>query len=89
MKIGSIEGNDVIYNEDDDTVFCKNTTVNASSIVEAYESGLDRISLQKDLVMRKHANEFTLGCFTLTPQQSKLLIKQIKRCSTHKHKKQD
>lgn len=80
MKVGEIEGYDVIYDKESDTISCKNLTVLASNIISAYESGLDRASVEGNLVMRKHELDYTLGCFTLTNNNSKQLIKTIKRC---------
>jgi len=83
--IGSIEGFPVIYDEINDTVFCKNTTVKAQAIIRAYQSSLDRESIQTELVMRKVlGGVITLGCFDITKENANNLIKNIKNARIKK-----
>lgn len=83
MRIGEVDGHDVIYNKDNGTVTCKDITVLATSLVEAYESSIDRVNVASssdtNLVMRKFGDEITLGCFKFTPERAQFLIKLIKR----------
>lgn len=82
MIVGQIEGNDVLYNESEDSIFCKNLKVLANDIIEAYESSRDRVIIpstsESILIMRKFDERTRLGCFNLTKNESKELIKNIK-----------
>ncbi len=78
MNVGNIEGYDVIYDEVTDTLTCKNLIVPAVKLIEAFESAIDRCNVQGNLVLRKFDSGVTLGCFELTKQNSKQLIKTIK-----------
>tara|TARA_R110000796_G_scaffold114269_1_gene225941 strand:+ start:633 stop:896 length:264 start_codon:yes stop_codon:yes gene_type:complete len=82
--IGSIEGYPIIYDDKNDTVFCKNTTVKAQAIIRAYQSSVDRESIQSELVMRKFQGGITLGCFDIDNVTSKSLIKLLKHARIKK-----
>ena len=84
MKIGEIEGFPIIYDELNDTVFCKNTTVKAQTVIKAYQSSVDRENIQTELVMRKVPGGITLGCFDIENVKVKSLIKLIKHARIKK-----
>ena len=84
MIIGNIEGNDVIYSASEDMVYCKNIAVPAEKLIEGYEGGYDRYSLATNLVLRRNPFEVTMGCFKLTHDTSKQLIRNIKNGRTKK-----
>lgn len=74
VQIGEASGYPVIYNDSDDQVYCKHVTVDATKLINAFDSTFDRVSLGPNLVMRKRANDVCLGCLTLTNQ----IAEQIK-----------
>lgn len=65
MTIGVIDGNDVVYNQEDDTLSSKTFTVKVEKLLSAYESPFDRVNVKGNLVLRKYKNEITLGCFSI------------------------
>lgn len=82
IVVGNIEGHDVVFDPELDYLTCKGITVRADVLLRAYKSSCDRESMdassEVNVVMRKKETEITLGCFTLTPEHSKQLIKTIK-----------
>jgi hypothetical protein len=84
MKIGLIDGNHVTYDIKEKSVSCKDLKCLAKDIIDGYESNLDRLIIpstsKKDLIMKKHPDGITLGCFELGLEHSKLLIYKLKRC---------
>lgn len=78
MNIGSINGYDVTYNKESDTLFCKDLQIPAEKLIRAYESSLDRCHIEGKLVMRKFDGEITLGCLKLSNESGKQLIRKIK-----------
>lgn len=74
VQIGEASGYPVIYDRGDDQVYCKHVIVDATKLINAFDSGFDRVSLGPNLVMRKRANDVCLGCLTLTNQ----IAEQIK-----------
>ena len=88
MIIGQIENYNINYNQEKDSISCKNLNCYAKDIVEAYESLNDRSVIpntsKKKLIMRKADNSIRVGCFTLTLEQSKNLIKNIKNARSKK-----
>lgn len=88
MIVGQIEGNDVIYDKSEDSIFCKNLKVYAKDIIEAFESSIDREIVpntsETKLIMRKFSSRVRLGCFNLTIDESKKLIKNIKNARNKK-----
>lgn len=79
MHIGYIEGYEVTYNKDRDTLTCKDVEITRKSMLEAYKSGLDRVEVESGLMLKLYENKVTLGCFTLTLENSKKLIQIIKK----------
>jgi hypothetical protein len=78
--IGEIDGNPVEYAHATDRVTCKSVTVSAKRMVEAYDSPLDRVVIKKDLALENLGFiGFTLGCFKVSPEKSKLLIESLKK----------
>jgi hypothetical protein len=71
----SSEGLPIILDVASRKVKYKDTEVSVDLIKEAFESGLDKVQLTKDLDI-EISNEFvTFGCLTLTKNQVKQLIK--------------
>lgn len=79
MIIGEIEGYPVEYNKITDVLTCKNVITTGSRMINAYQSGNDRVTIQDDLVLRIFENKVTLGCFNLTLENSRKLIQTIKK----------
>ena len=86
--IGRIDDNPVEYNHTTDRVTCKNVTVSAQRMVEAYESPLDRVVVKKDLALEDLGFlGFTLGCFKVSPTDSEVLIKSLKNARNGERKR--
>jgi hypothetical protein len=67
IKVGEIEGYDVIYVPEKDQVFCKNTMVSFPVIEAIIRSNLIREEIsEKNLVITKNLGIVTLGCLTTT-----------------------
>lgn len=82
MHIGEIDGHEVVYDPDLDTLHCKGFTLPASRLVKSYESTYDKEVMETaengEVTMRKGDGVVILGCFKITPENSKQLIKKIK-----------
>jgi hypothetical protein len=67
VKVGEIQGNDVIYIPERNQIFCKNTSLNFSLIERIINSNTMRESIpEKNLVVTKDQGIVTLGCLTTT-----------------------
>ena len=76
--VGQTNGFPVIYDRGKDTVFCKNTVVSREPLFQAFKSKFDRVNINNDLVLRRHAGGYTLACLELTFKEVKQLILNIK-----------
>tara|TARA_R110000851_G_scaffold78000_3_gene172050 strand:+ start:337 stop:597 length:261 start_codon:yes stop_codon:yes gene_type:complete len=84
MIIGIIDGNDVTYNKEKDTVSCKGHEVSALLMLRAYSSSSDRENIKTEIVLRKFKTGVTLGCFDINTENSNNLIKSIKHARIKK-----
>lgn len=88
MKVGVIEGNDVLYFKSNDSIECKELKIFAKDIIEGFESSIDRVIIpctsESKLILRKFDERVRLGCFNLTINESKILIKNIKNARNKK-----
>jgi hypothetical protein len=67
VKVGEIDGYDVIYVPEKDQVFCKNTAINFPTIERIVRGSLIMATIpEKKLVVTKEGNIVTLGCLTTT-----------------------
>ena len=65
--VGTIEGYDVIYIEQRDTIYCKNTAVPFKVIERIIKGNMDRDEIpEKNLVITKDNGTVSLGCLTTT-----------------------
>ena len=66
-KVGEIQNYDVIYVPERNQIFCKNTTVNFSTIERIIRGSTMRETIpEKDLTITKDMGIVTLGCLTTT-----------------------
>lgn len=78
--VGTIQGHDVIYVPEKDTIFCKNTAVKYDVMNRIINSGLDRESVpEKNLVIHKDNGTIHLGCLTTTIENCLEIRRNIKR----------
>lgn len=79
IQIGDIEGYPVLYLPEKDLIFCKNTVVPYKILIDAFNSGIDRIEYtEKNLIMYFFTNEITLGCLKTSTENFRDMIKTIK-----------
>lgn len=65
--VGTIEGYDVIYIEERDALYCKNTAVPFKVIERIIKGSMDRDEIpEKNLVITKDNGTVSLGCLTTT-----------------------
>ena len=77
--VGNIEGNDVIYIEEKDLIFCKNTTVSYSIVKEAFKRSLSRQQLKDDLYYSSDGHFITLECLSTTKKEYQEFIKTVEK----------
>lgn len=75
--IGQIDNHLVTYNKSNDTISCKQQSINSKQLIDAYNSKNDREELTDVLTLTKDNQFFTLGCFTLNKDSSFNLIKKL------------
>lgn len=75
--VGNIEGYDVVYVDDRDTLFCKNTTMPYQVMKRLVQSSIDRQPLKADLVYHRDGFLITLGCLTTTMEHCNEIIKIV------------
>lgn len=91
--VGIIQGNEVIYIPEKDTLFCKNTAVPYEIIEKKLYSRNNRESIEeKTLSIIKEDNLITLGCLTTTKEnidkiKKKVLLIKYESNAHSKHKK--
>lgn len=87
IQIGYIEDYPVLYLPEKDLIFCKNTIVPYEVLLNAFNSGIDRIEYEeKNLVMYFLKNEITLGCLKTNPENFRDMIKTIKKIKRNESK---
>ena len=80
IKVGEIQGYDVLYVPEKDVIFCKNTTLSFPLIEMIVRSSMDRTSIpEKELVIIKDDNIIHLGCLTTTMQNCLDIRKQVNK----------
>lgn len=80
--IGSIEGHNVIYVEEKDIVFCKNTTVPYSILKRVFKNTLTKQQLKEDLYYTTDGFNITLGCLSTNKREYQEFIKNIEKIKT-------
>lgn len=87
IKIGNIEGYDVLYLPEKDLVFCKNTVLTHTFLKSLLNTSLDRIEVpEKNLVVRIFPTSIELGCLTSSKdnfRQMSRTINKLKRVSNN------
>ena len=80
VKVGEIQGYDVLYVPEKDSIFCKNTLLSFPLIERIVRGSMDRTSIpEKDLVIIKNDNVVHLGCLTTTMQNCLDIRKQVNK----------
>ena len=78
--VGKVEGYPVIYIEEKDTIFCKNTAVKYSLLKRLYDSPFSREKIEeKSLTITKEEHFVTFGCLTTTKEYCQTVIKNINK----------
>lgn len=87
IQIGDIEDYPVLYLPEKDLIFCKNTIVPVNVILDAFNSGIDRVEYkEKNLIMYFFKNEITLGCLKTSTENFRDMIKTIKKLKRNESK---
>lgn len=80
IKVGEIQGYDVLYVPEKDVIFCKNTTLSFPVIERIIKGSMERTSIpEKELVIIKNNNTVHLGCLTTTMENCLEIRKQVNR----------
>nr|DAT77831.1 MAG TPA: hypothetical protein [Caudoviricetes sp.] len=80
VKIGEIQGYDVLYIPEKDIVFCKNTAVKVSVLDKIVRSSMDVGEIpEKNLTITKDNGTITFGCLTTTYDAYKQMKKEINK----------
>ena len=80
IEVGFIEEYPVLYLPDKDLIFCKNTVVPVNVMLDAFNSGIDRVEYkEKNLIMYFLKSEITLGCLKTSPENFREIVKTVKR----------
>lgn len=80
VKVGEIQGYDVIYVPEKDVIFCKNTTLSFPLIERIVRGSMERTSIpEKELVIIKNDNVVHLGCLTTTMENCLEIRKQVNK----------
>lgn len=80
IKVGEIQGYDVLYVPEKDSIFCKNTLLSFPLIERIVRGSMDRTSIpEKELVIIKNDNVIHLGCLTTTMQNCLEIRKQVNK----------
>lgn len=77
--VGNIEGNEVIYIEEKDIVFCKNTVLPYKIAKKAFQTPLSKQQLKEDLYYTNDGFNITLGCLNTTNREYQTIIKNIEK----------
>lgn len=82
VKVGEIQGYDVLYLPERDCVFCKNTVLPLSKVIETLKSPYDRVEIPgKNMVVLLSDFQVEFGCLCTTRENIKSIHKQIKQLS--------
>lgn len=83
--VGEVEEYPVIYIEEKDTIFCKNTAVKYSLLKRLYDSPFSREKIEeKSLTITKEEHFVTFGCLTTTKEYCQTVIKNINKIKNGK-----
>jgi predicted aconitase len=88
IKVGEIQGYDVIYVPERNQIFCKNTSVNfdlIERIILKQQKLMDEIK-EKNLTITKNGSLVTLGCLTTTLSNCKQINKTVKNIRKNEKK---
>lgn len=78
MKVGEIQGYDVIYIPEKDVIFCKNTVVKYSVIRKIVKGSSSRDEIpEKELVITKDNSTIHFGCLTTTISNCNEIAKNV------------
>lgn len=79
-KVGEIQGYDVIYIPEKDTIFCKNTAVSFPVIERIIRSSEDKGSIpEKELTILKDNGVVHLGCLVTTMANCLEIRRQVRK----------
>lgn len=80
IKVGNIEGHDVLYLPERDLVFCKNTILPFDMVREVLRTSLDRLEVpEKNLVIKIFPCSIELGCLTTSKDNFKQMYRTVKK----------
>lgn len=80
IKVGEIQGYDVLYIPEKDMVFCKNTAVKLSILDRIVKDSKDIGEIpEKNLTIIKDNGTLTFGCLTTTHDAYKQMKKEINK----------
>lgn len=80
IKVGEIQGHDVIYVPEKDSIFCKNTIVKYQVIRRIIKGSNLRSEIpEKNLVITKNDCVITLGCLTTTISNCNEISKNVSK----------
>lgn len=80
FKIGEIQGYDVLYIPERNSVFCKNTVVKVSTLDRIVRSKEDKGEIpEKNLTITKDNNILCFGCLTTTMSEYKKMKRNISK----------
>ncbi len=85
--VGNIDGNDVIYNTEDETVFCKNTELPYKLLRKVFDSSLNRVKIKDDLYYIDHGFNMSIGCLKLDKNKYKEMINNIEKIKLNYEKR--
>ena len=85
IVVGEIQGYEVIYVPEKDYVFCKNTALPLSTMIDVLKSEVDRIEIpEKNLVIKISDSSIDMGCLSTTRDNLcniKKTISKLKDCN--------
>lgn len=85
--VGNIEGYDVIYVEERDALYCKNTAVPFLAIERIIRGNLDRGEIpEKKLIVTKDNGAVSLGCLTTTMENCLAIRRSVNKIKNNKQK---
>lgn len=80
IKIGEIQGYDVLYIPEKDIVYCKNTAVKVSILDKVVKDSKDIGEIpEKNLTITKDNGTITFGCLTTTLDAYKKMKREINK----------
>lgn len=80
VEVGEIQGYPVLYIQEKDVVFCKNTVCRVSDLKRLIESPYERELLEeKNLSIVKMGSSIDFGCLTTTKENVRAIEREIKK----------